>query len=105
MATFQEIYALRFQSANLRERTTIATANAAQAVIAENPATANHANRLKWAHYALVKTIEASERMLWPVVTNASIQNSGDAAPDSDIQWQVNQSVDVMADAYCALNQ
>lgn len=52
MATYTDLYALRSNS-QLKYRVQVATWVAAQAIRVEDPATANHANRMTWASQVL----------------------------------------------------
>ena len=97
MATLLEIYQLRYQSANIRDRVTAAVAKAAQDILAEDPGTENHAARLTWAKNALVNTASEAERFLWAVCGNATIQAAGEAATDNDIQYVVNGNINTFA--------
>lgn len=89
MATLQQIHDLRFQG-NLKPRVTAAVASAAQDVLNEDSGTANHVARVAWAKSALQDATAAAEEMMWGVVGNATIQASGDASTDNDIQFVVN---------------
>lgn len=73
---------------------------AAEAVRTEDPGTANHANRLKWAKRVLNDHVDAGADMLKAVVAaNASAtlaQITG--ASDATIQAAVNAAIDIFAD-------
>lgn len=97
MATYIETWNLRFVSSNLKCRTAVAVAKAAQDIINESPATTNHANRVIWAKEALLDCMAKAEQMLWPVVSNATIASAGESATDSDIQFVVNSNIDSFA--------
>lgn len=97
MATLQQIYDLRYQSGTLKPRVTAAVAKAAQDVMNEPANIANHAARVAWATVALNDAPAMAERFLWGVVGNASIQTSGDASTDNDIQFVVNSLIDTFA--------
>ncbi len=96
MATLEQIYNLRFQG-TLKPRVTAAVAKAAADVMNEDPGTANHAARVAWAKAALQDAQAAAEEMLWGVVGNATIQASGDASTDNDIQFVVNSLVNTFS--------
>ena len=97
MATLLEIYNLRYEAVNLKNRTTAAIAKAATDVLNEDPGTANHANRLVWAGSALDNATAMAERMMWGVLSNATIQANGESSTDNDIQFVVNSLIDSYA--------
>lgn len=97
MATYNDIYNLRYSSSDLMNRTTVAVAKAAQDVLSEAQNTPNHAARLDWARAALDDARRMADRMLWGVLANGAIQNSGEASSDSDIQFTVNSLIDTYA--------
>ena len=92
MATLTDIYNLRGSGA-LKARVTAAIAKAAQDIINEAPDTASHAARLVWAKESLLHADDAAEKMMWAVVGNASIQATGEACTDNDVQFVVNSNV------------
>lgn len=96
MATFLELYALRF-SENMKKRVTVAIAVAAQNILAEDGGTTNHANRVIWADEALKDAQLMAEKIMWRVLGNASIAANGEASSDSDIQFVVNSLIDFVA--------
>ena len=99
MATLQEVYNLRYEATGLRSRVTAAIAKAAQDVLNEDPGTTNHAERVVWANEALADTITWTQRMMWAVVGNATIQTNGESSSDVEVQNAVNGSIDTFATA------
>jgi hypothetical protein len=97
--TYTEIWNLRYASPTLKNRVTVAIAKASGDVLNEDPGTANHAVRAKWATHALQDAQAMAERMLWAVCSNATIQASGDASTDADLQFVVNSWLDSFAKA------
>ena len=97
MATYQEVFALRYNNEVLRRQTAVAVAKAAFDVLNEDPLTANHANRVNWAKFALKSTADMVERMMWGVVSNSTIQAQS-GGTDSDIQFVVNSLIPSVAD-------
>lgn len=84
----------------LRKQVAVACHQAAVNVINEDPGTANHANRLRWANKTTASNagpVNASERWIWKVLENASIQANPTTSTDNDVQFVVNGIVDVMA--------
>lgn len=98
MATYQELYALRANSA-LRHRVQIATWIAADGIRAESDATPNHAHRLVWAREVLSFGGGKAEQMFCALLaannglTTAQIESASDAA----IQTAVNNAVNLVA--------
>jgi hypothetical protein len=93
------IYDLQYRHSDLRTRTQIAICNAAYNVINEDPAAVNHANRILWANDTLANPERMMSLEMSMVVQNPTIQNEGDAAADSDIQFVVNGLVDYFGNA------
>lgn len=92
MATLTAIYNLRGSGA-LKARVTAAIAKAAQDVITEAANTPSHTERLAWAKKSLLNADAAAEEMMWAVVGNASIQATGEACSDNDVQFVVNSNI------------
>lgn len=99
MATYEELYNLRTDSA-LKNRVTTACIIAAEAVMLEDGGTANHANRLLWARAVFANPENEAERMFMAILaansglTKAAIQG----ATDSAIQTNVDDHIDLFAD-------
>lgn len=71
----------------------------AASVYAEAPETPNHVNRLAWAKDILLSgNVDGrAEEMYRMAMTNVTIVNSGDAAPDSDVEWVIAHFLDTVA--------
>lgn len=95
---YVDTYNLRYNSATLKPKTEVAVVTAATNVLNEDAGTANHANRILWAQWALKNSKQATEQMLWGVVGNATIVADGDSASDADVQFVVNSYIDSFAD-------
>jgi len=83
----------------LRNRVLAAVLKAATDVINEDEATANHANRYTWATGLLESeaTLKAAAAKAYVgVCGNATIQASGLASTDGDIQYTVNSLIDTV---------
>lgn len=100
MATLIELIQLqRDVGSGVRERVTMACVIVAEQVRTELPATANHANRLKWAREVFNDPVVAGGAMTWAVLaqnaqfTVAQIAGASDAA----VQTAVANAVDVFA--------
>jgi hypothetical protein len=68
-----------------------AVIKAASSVYAEDPATANHANRVLWADNVLLAgNVDARTSELYRLgMTNTTIVTDGDDATDNDVEWVV----------------
>ena len=99
MATYTEIASL-LNEATLAARVASACLVAAAAIQAEDGATVNHANRLKWAKAVFLDPQTWGQRLLRAVLAaNASATLAQiTAATDSTIQTAVNASVNTFAD-------
>jgi hypothetical protein len=102
MATLLQVYNLihdgEFQA--LRNRVRAAVLVAARAVILEDPATVNHADRLVWAQAAVQNAAalaEKAETLFVGVASDATIQAAGNAATDAQVQAAVNALVNYYA--------
>ncbi|MER8619160.1 hypothetical protein NKG99_20370 [Mesorhizobium sp. M1409] len=80
---------------------------AAQQVASEDPATANHANRIHYAGLVMTGQDKALLLALHIVAANATIANEienigGDAVPDGDIEFVLASIWDSRANAFAA---
>lgn len=99
MATLAEISTL-LNDGPLNDKCKAACLVAANAIQVESDATANHANRLKWAKKALTDPTSVGTQMLRAVLgANASATLAQiNAASDTTIQNAVNAAVNTFAD-------
>lgn len=99
MATLLQIYNVA-QSQQLAARITGSLYKAASNIRAENPSTANHANRLLWANQVMKEDIngEMVKRYKILCAQNATIAAAGDAAEDNDIDYIIALFLDQQAD-------
>jgi hypothetical protein len=94
MATYLELSAAK-DDANLRARVAFACVVAAETIRVEDPATASHAERLKWAKTVYISPESVCSSMLWSVlaqnkaVTIAQIN----AATDASLQTAVDAAI------------
>lgn len=100
MSDYTTSYAIRYQTPVLNpEKTEVAVITAAEQIQNEDPATADHANRLAWANWAVGNSSVAWQAFGWAVSLNASIRTSVEADPsgqsvaDSDVQFVVNSAL------------
>jgi len=98
MASYDQIYNLRYASSVLRNRVTVATIMAARAIIAEVITTTNHDNRVIWAKQAIKDAPGKAEQILWGLTTHATIQDTGEATTDAALQTAVDQLINFFAD-------
>lgn len=99
MATLSELFGL-VNDPVLTQKTEAACLVAAGAIMAEAGATANHANRLKWAKSVSSDPVTQGTRMLRLLLAtnNAATLAQITGAADATIQTAVNAAVDVLAD-------
>jgi hypothetical protein len=100
MATYSAIYDARFSTTSLQKQTAVAIATAAQNVLNESSATTNHTKRVLWANDGLMNASDMSQRMMWGVLGNATIQANPSTATDNDVQFVVNGLVNTFANMY-----
>ncbi len=93
MATYSQVYDLRYGSTAFRRRVVVALARAAQDVLNDAQATAA---RRAWARTTLRDTDAMAERFMWGVVANPTVQGLGEASTDADIQFTVNSLIDAL---------
>ena len=99
MATYEELYGLRTDSA-LRNRVTTACIIAAETVMLELDTVDNHVNRLLWAKAVFANPSGEAKRMFMAILaanesaTVVVIQSATDAA----IQTNVDDHIDLFAD-------
>ena len=97
MTLYDDIFNLRYTSSVLKNRTTVAVAKAAQDILAEDPSTVNHANRIIWARQALSGTASQADTFMWAILSNAAVRAVGEDATDAQIQSAVDAAVDNFA--------
>lgn len=93
-ATLQELYNIRFNRDQLQNRTAAAMLKQAWGMIVEDPATANHANRVVWARDVIESDLTqmAYEAMGWVAKSN-QIQNNGAQATDNQVEAAVSEAL------------
>jgi len=110
MSDYTTSYAIRYSTPHLSQQTEVSVVTAAVAIQNEDPATADHANRLRWANWAIPNSSVAWIPFAWPVANNASIVQkvtedpSGQSVPDSDVQFVVNSYVETVITEWVAAN-
>jgi hypothetical protein len=110
MSDYTTSYAIRYSTPHLSQQTEVAVETAAVQIQNEDPATADHANRLRWANWAIPNSSVAWQPFAWPVANNPSIvakvtaDPSGQTVPDSDVQFVVNSYVETVVTEWVAKN-
>ena len=98
MATYFELLTAS-ENSDLRNRIRVAVVVAAETIRTENPATANHTERLAWAKGAFASPDAAAETMMWPVLAQnkAAAYAAIVGASDASVQSAVDAAVNVFA--------
>lgn len=110
MSDYTTSYAIRYSTAHLSQQTEVAVVTAAVSIQNEDPATADHANRLRWANWAIPNSSVAWQAFAWPVANNPSIVQkvtedpSGQSVPDGDVAFVVNSYVEIVITEWVAHN-
>ncbi len=99
MATLVEIQALAANQV-ITNKVVAATWKAAYDILNEDAGTANHDNRVLWAKAIIAEEPGSAtmSKLLRMVVQNATVQSSGAASTDNDIQYVVNGLINHFAD-------
>lgn len=100
MATYTEIYNLASNS-DLIAKVTSAIAIAAEEIRAEDVATPNHDNRVRWAVRALQNPDGEARKMMWILLAQNSTLTQAQilGAADSAIQTAVDSAVTLFLNA------
>lgn len=94
--TYATTYAAATDAA-FQGRCIVATWVAAQDILSESTNTPDHQARLDWANRVLTDATNMSPRVLaMQVLRNAVIAANPSTASDSDIQFQVNSTIDAL---------
>ena len=110
MSNYTTSYAIRYSTPSLSQQTEVAVVTAAVSIQNEDAATADHANRLRWANWAIPNSSVAWQPFAWPVANNPSIVDkvtadpSGSTVPDSDVQFVINSYVEIVITEWIANN-
>ena len=95
MATYLESAALR-DDADFRKRLEIAVAKYAAYLLGEDPVTANHAARYRWAVSAIMNPSGAAGAVANAVILDDNIQTNLGASTDAQIQSAVEAKVNLI---------
>jgi hypothetical protein len=101
MATLTEIHNIWKDGVAIQARFLAACLKLARIVIDEDPGTDNHADRLAWANQVAAGdegvVIEKARQMTrYSLAMNTTLQASGNATSDSDIEWMVSTYLDAI---------
>lgn len=92
--TSAEIYDL-YTAGKITRRVIVFVAAAVFTILTEDPATANHAQRVAWAK-AVAGNIEGeANRFVWCVLGSPTVLQLGDTVDDSSLAYIVNQLIAV----------
>lgn len=101
MATYAELLEIASGPTgdSLKNKIRVAVVVATDVIRSENPATANHANRMLWARQVLNSPDTEALRMLWAVLAQNRAFTAGQitGADDATVQTAVNAAVDLLA--------
>jgi hypothetical protein len=78
-------------------RLAMAIVDVAGDIRAEDPATANHADRLVWAESVLEDPMTEARRIVYYVLNNATIETNLANSTDSELKFTVSGLVDTFA--------
>lgn len=101
-------YSIRYEIRSIQQQIEVAVMTAAQNIVAEDPTTPDHANRIAWANWANESSSVAWIPFGWPVAMNPAIQAAVEADPsgqtvaDSDVQFVVNSNVEAVITEWIA---
>src|ERR1700756_4136494 len=105
MTPYVSSYILRYSIPSVQQQIEVAVIHDVEDIQNEDPATADHADRLKWANWANKNSSVAWIAFAWPVSMNPTIQAavqtdpSGQSVQDSDVQFVVTSALpQVIAD-------
>jgi hypothetical protein len=94
---YVDIYtAATAEDAVLRKQVAVGFFKAAVDIINEDPATANHYNRLAWARRVTDSNsgpMTEAARWIWKVLENVTIQAAPNEATDNDVQFVINSII------------
>lgn len=95
-------YAIKYSIPSIQQQIETAVMTAAGQIQNEDPSTADHANRIKWADWANKNSAAAAQPFGWPVAMNSSVQAevtadpTGGSVKDSDVQFIVNSFLEAV---------
>jgi hypothetical protein len=110
MSDYTVSYSIRYSTPHLSQQTEVSVVTAAVQIQNEDPTTPDHANRLRWANWAIPNSPIAWQPFAWPVANNPTIVGkvttdpSGQTVLDSEVQFVVNSYVEIVITEWVAAN-
>src|SRR5215472_10473492 len=110
MSDYTTSYAIRYSTPHLSQQTEVAVVSAAVSIQNEDPTTPDHANRIRWANWAIPNSSVAWQAFAWPVANNPTIvaavtaDPSGQTVKDTDVQFVVNSYLETVITEWVANN-
>ena len=110
MSDYTVSYQIRYETPRLSQQTEVAVVTAAVQIQNEDAGTPDHANRLRWANWAIPNSSVAWQSFAWPVANNPTIVDkvttdpSGQSVLDSEVQFVVNSYVEIVITEWVANN-
>ena len=97
MATYTDLFQIANDGDAFQKRVAVACVVAADTIRLEDPATAQHAERLAWAAAVLREPMAEAARMVWGVVAQNKSATAGQitGATDAQIQTAVDSCVNL----------
>ncbi len=94
-----DVYNIRYEYPNLRNRVLAQIAKSAQNVLSENVGYPNHKIRVPWAQLALNSPKQECDKLMWYIASNVSALGhaSPDDTTDTEIQVIVDTYIDILA--------
>ena len=83
--SYQHSYDLRYKEGWLHDRGEVSMIKSADYIMIEDPATPDHANRLKWANWAVRSSAVAIIAFLWPLAIDPNVLTKGEGITDAEI--------------------
>jgi hypothetical protein len=96
LTTLIDLYTLVYNTGEIFENRIIgAILNSSASILVEAVTVDKHTERLAWAKRVILDARSEAKRMKPVLFSNATIASSGSSCADSDLQWVVNQSVNL----------
>jgi hypothetical protein len=90
MAAYTSLFDQIYSDPTFEKQVVIACLTAADTVIHEDPATANHDNRMIWARAVLVNPTQAARKMMPVMLVNPTVQSGS----YTDTLWLVQSNIE-----------
>jgi hypothetical protein len=93
----EEIYSVMHSDCPLWRKAYVRAMKLAGDVINENPATANHANRVIWANAVLADPTPKVQEMKTHILLNATIGANPNGATSNDVEFVISGLINAFA--------